>query len=388
MGNTNNCSNACQELDEFQKNSKEIESNINSRLEDIEKTKVDLSIVKNDCINTMERIGQISASNIKIKILAKKLEKEAIAKVGNSFDTWSEKLHEKLTRSSEKWSSEYCPRRNREKLVEDYHCQLNQNISDLLNQWISKDLEREMLLYSGNIYESLSHEFDKLGTFKIISLNEVVSIQCQCQGKAKYHYGAFKQKETYNNLSYYGDDNTKRVGFVEGTKLVALDVFGTSLGAGVGTTVGFGTAVGGVMLGIGAGLVLPIIPVALITGTIIGAKAMTKNHSYALEKEIKIKIIEIGYQQIRAALPKVKQNIINWINREVFIGVISCTDDGFACAISQHENNLELLDKNIKIGEKTNTEVEQKLAALRDITNKLKDIQNKHHSSYINFDTN
>jgi hypothetical protein len=389
MGNINNSSNACQELDKFKKNSEEIESTINSRLENLQKSKVDISIIQNDYINTMEHIGQISASNIKIKILAKKLEIKVITKVEKSFDTWSEQLYEKITECSEGWFSEHCPRKNRKKLVEDYHCQLNHNISNLLNQWISKDLEREILLYSGNIYESLSYEFEKLATFKIISLNEVVSIQYQCQDKARYRYGAFKQKETYSNLSYYGDDNTKQVGFIEGTKLVALDVFGTSLGAGVGTTVGFGTAIGGVMLGIGAGLVLPLIPVALITGTVIGAKTMTKNHSYSLEKEIKIKIIEIGHQQIIAALPKVKRNIISWINREVLTGVISCADDSFACAISQYENSLESLDRDIELGEEINAEVEQKLATLRDASNKLKNIQKKHSlSSSVKFDDN
>lgn len=385
----NNSSNACQELDKLKKNSKEIESTISSLLENLEKSKVDLSIIHKDYINTIEHIGQISASNVKIKILAKKLEIKAVTKVEKSFKVWAEQLHEKIIKYSEKWFSAHCPRKNRKELVEDYHCQLNQNISDLLNQWISKDLEREILLHSGNIYKSLSYEFDKLATFKIISLNEVVSIQYQCQDKARYRYSAFKQKATYCNLSYYGDDNTKRVSFVEGTKLVALDVFGTSLGAGLGTTVGFGTAVGGVMLGIGAGLVLPLIPVALITGTVIGAKTMTKNHLYSLEKEIKIKIIEIGYQQIIAALPKVKRNIISWVSREVFTGVIGCADDSFACAISQYENSLELLDRNIELGKKINAEIEQKLATLRDASNKLKDIQNKHSlSSSVKLDNN
>jgi hypothetical protein len=385
MSNLNNHSNARQELSEFQKNIKEVEDTINSRFKELENSKINLSILHSDCIHTLEQIGKTSASNIKTKILAKKLEGEFIVRIEKSFDEWIAQLNKKSTISSEKWSSKYCPRKNREKFVEDYLNQFNRSISALLNQWISENLEREILLYSDHLYKSLCVEFDKLSTFKIFSLDEVVPIHQNCKDKAKYCCSIFKQKQTYNNLLYSGDDNTKRVGFVKGSKLVVLDVFATGLGAGLGTTVGFSAAFGGIMLGIGAGLVLPVIPISLVTGTILGAKAMTKNHSHELEKEIKTKIIEVGCDKTKAALPKVKQNIISWINREVFKGAINCMDDSFACAISQYENKLELLNSKIKTSEAANIEVELKIAKLKDFADKLKKLQSKDDSSSVEF---
>lgn len=72
----------------------------------------------------------------------------------------------------------------------------------------------------------------------------------------------------------------------------------------------------------------------------------TKKIGFFESSKIKVQVIDIGCTHIKKTeLPKVRKDIIDRINSEVFTGVRKCTDDGFSCAISQYENILESLGR-------------------------------------------
>jgi hypothetical protein len=60
---------------------------------------------------------------------------------------------------------------------------------------------------------------------------------------------------------------------------------------------------------------------------------------------IKDKITEMGYRGIKPTFSKVKVDIIDWFEHEVSSGIMNCTDNSFACAISQYETIFELLNQ-------------------------------------------
>jgi hypothetical protein len=159
-----------------------------------------------------------------------------------------------------------------------------------------------------------------------------------CREKARYYY-----KESildYYTSSYKGDKRTKKVGFFEGVQSVLLPT-GIVGGVGVGARVGLGLL----------GFALPVIPVTLAIGSIasiVNIIGTDEKNSPELYDKIKAQVIELGCADIkRIELPKVRKDIIERIKSEVFAEVVNCSNDGFACTISQYESIFESLDRQI-----------------------------------------
>lgn len=159
-----------------------------------------------------------------------------------------------------------------------------------------------------------------------------------CREKIKYNHQ--KPNHHYCIASYTGDESTKKVGFFEGVQSVLLPT-GIVGGVGVGARVGLGFL----------GFALPVIPVTLAIGaiaSIVNIIGTDQENSPELYNKIKAQVIELGCAHInRTELRRVRKDIIERIKREVFTGVMSCADDGFACAISQYETIFESLDRQI-----------------------------------------
>ena len=300
--------------------------------------KPNISDIQTDLVNILEQIGKTSVAHIKIKIAIARLEKKTIAEVEKSFDEWAAQLSEKLTKKSTEWYSIHSAWTSRDKLVSHYCRQLNQNIFTSLNKWVDEELSKSIDCYSVNIHNQIRLEFDKLDDLKMCSLRKSIFVLHSCREKIKYNHQ--KPNHHYCIASYTGDESTKKVGFFEGVQSVLLPT-GVVGGVGVGARVGLGFL----------GFALPVIPVTLAIGaiaSIVNIIGTDKENSPELYNKIKAQVIELGCTQIeRTELQKVRKDIIERIKREVFTRVMSCADDGFACAISQYETIFESLDRQI-----------------------------------------
>ena len=300
--------------------------------------KPNISDIQTDLVNILEQIGKTSVAHIKIKIAIARLEKKTIAEVEKSFDEWAAQLSEKLTKKSTEWYSIHSAWTSRDKLVSHYCRQLNQNIFTSLNTWVDEELSKSIEYYSVNIHNQIRLEFDKLDDLKMCSSRKSIFVLHSCREKIKYNHQ--KPNHHYCIASYTGDESTKKVGFFEGVQSVLLPT-GIVGGVGVGARVGLGFL----------GFVLPVIPVTLAIGaiaSIVNIIGTDKENSPELYNKIKAQVIELGCAHIkRNELQRVRKDIIERMNREVFTRVMSCADDGFACAISQYETIFESLDRQI-----------------------------------------
>jgi hypothetical protein len=300
--------------------------------------KPNLTDLQTDRINILDQIGKTSAANIKIKIAIENTEKKTIAEVEESFDKWVMQLPSELKKRSDKWISFHSIWTSRDKLVRHYCIQLNQNIFTLLNKWVDEELSKSIEYYSVNIHNQIRLEFDKLDDLKMCSSRKSIFVLHSCREKIKYNNQ--KPNHHYCIASYTGDERTKKVGFLEGVQSVLLPT-GIVGGVGVGARVGLGFL----------GFAFPVIPVTLAIGSIasiVNIIGTDKENSPELYDKIKTQIIELGCTDIKKTeLPKVKKDIIERIKREVFTGVRKCTDDGFACTISQYESIFESLNQQI-----------------------------------------
>ena len=302
------------------------------------KPKPTLTDLQTDRINILEQIGKISAANTKIKLLVGKLEKQTIDGIEKSFNSWIAQLPNKLNTTSKKWSSIHSYWTSRDKLVNSYCYQFRQNLQTLLKQWIEENLEKIIKSYSTEIYDLIRTEFYNIDNLKMRSSRESAFVLHNCLAKARYNH---KQSSfTGYTSSYAGDERTKKVGFFEVVQSVLLPT-GIVGGVGVGARVGLGLL----------GFALPVIPVTLAIGSIASILNITgtdEKNSPELYDKIKIQVIELGCAHIkRNELQRVRKDIIERMKREVFTGVMSCADDGFACAISQYETIFESLDRQI-----------------------------------------
>jgi hypothetical protein len=300
--------------------------------------KPNLTDLQTDRINILEQIGKVSAANIKIKLLIEQLKKQTIAEIEKSFNNWVMQLPINLTKTSKEWSSTHSYWTSRDKLVDSYCYQFRENLSTSLRQWTEEELERIAKSYSDNIYNQISVEFDKLDSFKMCSSRKPTFVWHNCLDKTRYNYQE-SSRDNYTS-SYAGDERTKKVGFFEGVQSLILPT-GIAGGAGLGACAGLGLF----------GFVLPVIPIVLAIGSIDSIMNITgtdEENSPELYDKIKAQIIELGCADIKKTeLPKIRKDIIERIKREVFTGVGKCTDDGFACAISQYETIFESLNQQI-----------------------------------------
>lgn len=297
-----------------------------------------ISDIQTDCINILEQIGKTSAANIKVKIAIENAEKQTIAEVEKSFDKWVVQLPVKLKGKSEKWASVHSAWTSRDKLVFHYCSQLNQNIFTSLNKWVDDELSEKIKAYSGNIYNQIRLEFDKLDDLKMCSSRKSIFVLHSCREKSKYNNQ--EPNHQYCLAPYRGDERTKKVGFVEGAQSILFPT-GIVGGVGLGARAGLGLL----------GFALPVIPVTIAIGSIasiVNIIGTDEENSPELYNKIKAQVIELGCADIKKTeLPKVRKDIIDRIKSEVFTGVRKSNDDGFACAISQYETIFESLNQQI-----------------------------------------
>jgi hypothetical protein len=144
-----------------------------------------------DCTKILEKIGKISASNVRIKISLQAFKKQTIAEIEKSFDQWVEQLEIKIKENSRTWSSNHSPFNNLDKLLKDYDFQFNQCIYNELNKWVTSDLEPAIKLYLKYIHDQIQGEFNAIDSFGLYFSEKRIIIDCHCRDKSKYNYQSY-----------------------------------------------------------------------------------------------------------------------------------------------------------------------------------------------------
>jgi GTPase Era involved in 16S rRNA processing len=109
-----------------------------------------LKVSEEESQKIIEKIGEASGRDIKIKQFAEELFKEVAGEFDESWNTWLEYLDERLPILAENWSSEYSAFFSRDQLIQDYINQFQDNIADELNGWIENELKAKILTKYGN----------------------------------------------------------------------------------------------------------------------------------------------------------------------------------------------------------------------------------------------
>ncbi|MFN6581892.1 MAG: dynamin family protein, partial [Aulosira sp. ZfuVER01] len=93
----------------------------------------------------IEQIGEASGRDVKIKQIAQKIKKEALAQAIKSWNKWYQNLNEHMIAKSQFWSSEHSPVWSRDKLIKDYTNQFMISLSEEIDKWGNEILKNMIL---------------------------------------------------------------------------------------------------------------------------------------------------------------------------------------------------------------------------------------------------
>jgi hypothetical protein len=162
--------------------------------------KPNLSDYKTDQNKILEKIGKISASNVKIKILSQAFKKQTIVEIEKSFDRWVEQLQVKIKEDLKMWSSEYSPFNNLDKLVKYYYSRFSRCVYTELRKWVNEHFESAIKLYAEHTYDQIQSEFNTIDSMTTGTLGEPLFIESHCREKSRYNYQLYVPEGT----SHYG----------------------------------------------------------------------------------------------------------------------------------------------------------------------------------------
>jgi hypothetical protein len=289
-----------------------------------------VKISEEKCQKILEKIGEASGRDVKIKLFADQLLEEVINEVNNSWDTWVEKLEERLANKAESWSSEHSALFSRDKLVQDYFNQFQTNLSDELNTWIENQLKANILTRYGNQLDqriteeffSIEQDFDEIR-------NSIYKGQVNFQETPAY---TFNGKSKIDDRFNWG--------------------------------------------GLGAAALIPLIflsnPVAIIIGYVAGAVAgFNVGAIFDIDHEIKCKVFEKGCQNFVDSLDNLFESI-NEIIETAFYGRVDEANEKIATIISYYEN---LLKQNEKMHEESVQQRQQDQAWIQQQRQRLEQVR-------------
>ncbi|PSB34820.1 dynamin family protein [Chlorogloea sp. CCALA 695] len=252
----------------------------------------------------IEKIGEASGRDVKIRILANNLFDNSFEQANESWKKWLEGLDERLVERAEKWTSQHSPIWSRSELAKDYARQFNQDLLSELDSWINNQLKQAVLKEPLEILDDAIKQ-------------ELQAIQLNFQ-----------------NISHLLNKDSIDMQFLKESQVD----FNTN--ATKGFWGGFGS------LGIGAA----ILPVIFLSGPItaiiigMGAGGWGLIGITALEESIKANVFQMGGEQFSSSLDDIFDKI-NQIIDSVFISRIESASQIIDQAISISENLLEQQDK-------------------------------------------
>ncbi|MBD2576843.1 dynamin family protein [Oscillatoria sp. FACHB-1406] len=252
---------------------------------------------------TIEKIGEISGRDTKLKIFADDLREAAVDEIRESWDNWLDGLLERLAEKAENWTSEHSAIWSKDKLIKDYVNQFNQNLSTELESWIETELKQEILK---PYIEILDREIHK--------------------NSQAIKHNFFQSGDTLMN----SDSNWI---FCREQKSAEEE-----------------NIMGGVALaGLGAALFIPAFifagPILGLIGSLFGGGLIGKGIGNVLDFDtaIRVKVFESGWQQFSESSADIEK--INEIIGEAFDKKVEQTDEIMTKAIAVHESRIAQQEK-------------------------------------------
>ena len=90
----------------------------------------------------LEQTGEISGFDVKIQVLKDTLIEETLSEVSDSWDRWLESIDARLINKAEKWETK---KEGKKEILEDYAKQFVENISEELDDWLTKSVMHTIL---------------------------------------------------------------------------------------------------------------------------------------------------------------------------------------------------------------------------------------------------
>jgi hypothetical protein len=97
----------------------------------------------------IEKIGEVSGRDIKIRQLGQRTIEQAIEEAEESWNKWQEKLKARLIQKSQKWSSPHNPVFSQKDLIKDYIKCFNRDLGEEIDCW--EHQEFASIILKGNI---------------------------------------------------------------------------------------------------------------------------------------------------------------------------------------------------------------------------------------------
>ncbi|MTJ07583.1 dynamin family protein [Anabaena sp. UHCC 0204] len=296
-------------------------------------------------LEILEKIGEASARDVRIRVLVSSVIDEVYEKASESYDEWRAELGDRIAEKSAYWVSEHNPVLSQDKLIRDYTNQFIADLSQEIDEWGTKIL-RDIIIKEGIEYldSNIAYELD--------------AIQADFQRLDQQIQTNFSQQM---KLSIGG---------------ISDDFMGLG-GIGGGVGVGGALAVGLIAF---TGLGFIAIVVAAIAATIASSFGFGLLDFDGLSTQIKQKVYDIGFEKFEESVEKISEKLDEIINT-VFNSRIEGSSRVIAEAISLYENLIEQQEKahqeNLEQREIEKAFIKQKRQELEQVQKELQTIINK-----------
>lgn len=93
----------------------------------------------------LEKIGEASGCDYRIRILGEEVKDEAFEETNDSWNSWIEKLPERLAEKAEKWTSSHNAIFQQKEVTQDYVNQFLRDLQQEIDQWGNQELSTKIL---------------------------------------------------------------------------------------------------------------------------------------------------------------------------------------------------------------------------------------------------
>ncbi|MEH2383931.1 MAG: hypothetical protein V7K27_34430 [Nostoc sp.] len=294
--------------------------------------------------NILEKIGEASGRDVRIRLLADQLIHVVFEQIAKSWHEWREGLRDRIVQRSQYWNSEYNPVFSQDQLIRDYTNKFIRDLSTEINEWGNTKLKDVILQENIKYLDTrIAYELDAIqGEFNSLDQN----IQTNFSEQLKL------------SINGINDDFT---GF-----------------GGISGGLGIGALAAGLMVFTGLGFIAVI--VASVAAAIAGSFGFGMLDFDGLKDQIKEKVFELGFQKFNESMDTIFEKL-NEIVNSVFENRVESASRVIAEAIALYENLLEQQEKahneTLEQREAEKIWIYQKRQELEQVQNRLEVILSK-----------
>ncbi|KOP25010.1 dynamin family protein [Hapalosiphon sp. MRB220] len=257
----------------------------------------------------LEKIGEASGRDVRIRILASNLVEQLYEEAAKSWDEWREGLGERMAEKSQYWSSENNPVLSQDKLIKDYTNQFIRDLSKEIDEWGNQIL-KDSILKEGVDYLDANIAY------------EIEAIQ-----------GDFQRLDQQVKTNFSKQMNLSITGIHD--EFMGLGGIGGGLGIG-------GALAAGLIVFTGFGFVAIVI--ASVAAAIASSFGLGMLDLDGLKDQIKLTVLEVGFEKLDESINKLSEKLEEIIST-VFDSRIESASRVIEQAIALYENLLEQQEK-------------------------------------------